>query len=178
VKELFESSLSFIVLAIILSVRFIFFLRKRAAAREAQERRQSQNPPPSPLAGVAAIEDEWAAGSEEEYDDGEFSAWSLSVDSKEPPAPPVPPAAPAALSIDTGFSSQILPSVSLDVPEPVSAISEVWPEDYRKPAPIESDPAAGNVPRANSPFRKKFRTLPSLRQGVILSEILGPPKGL
>jgi hypothetical protein len=177
VKELFESSLSFIILAIIVSVRFVLFLRKRAAAKQAQERRQFQASPP-PLAGVAAIEDEGATESEEESDDSEFSAWSLSVDSREgPPVQPVVPPAPVALPNDAGFSSQILPPMSLDIPEPVS-LSEVWPEDFRTPAPTESNPAAGDTPKANGPCRRKFRTLPSLRQGVILSEILGPPKGL
>lgn len=135
--ELFESNITFVILAIIVGVRLVLYLRRRAADRQAREKREDD----SPMSGIAAKEAE-----------EEFSAWALDVDREHVPPPPVP--APPA-------------KVKNLVVEPVM--------EFAPPVEIlqASRPRAGSAA-----FWERLKTLAPLRQGVILSEILGPPKGL
>jgi hypothetical protein len=146
VTNFLESSLSLIVLAIIVGVRLILFLRKRAESR-------ARNSPP-PLGGVEAIEAEGAVFALDD-EDADFSAWDLSAESEEPVPPPEIPKA---------------------VPSP-APMFDAWPQPYAEepaaPVAVETSPA-----RTGGAFWRKLRDLPPLTQGVILSEILGPPKSL
>jgi hypothetical protein len=191
VKELFESSLSFIIVAIIVGIRLVLFLRKRAVNKQ----EQSRNTPP-PLAGITEIEAEMVAIPEEDDDDEDFSAWALSVEAQEPAPPSAVPSVPAG-GIDLSpaiLSSSIPEAAPISIPVP-----EVWSPPYpasalERESEIAQEPAQENMPFGEIPeigddsgnirpvktggaFWRKLRTLPSLRQGIILSEILGPPKG-
>jgi hypothetical protein len=164
VTEIFESSLSIIILALIAGVRLVLYLRKRAG-------KQAANRMPPPLAGIEAIEAEGAVLAGDE-DDEEFSAWNLSVE----PRKPAPPQVPAPVR-DTVFSPAVLPPVfPKAAPLPVSV-----PDPGPQSRPEETSPvvlAETRRSKKTGVFREKMGALPSLRQGVILSEILGPPKGL
>jgi hypothetical protein len=163
VTGLFESSLSIIVLAIVVSVRLVMYLRKRAADK------QTRNPPP-PLDGISAIEAESAVLDSNEDEDG-FSAWALSVE----PRGPVPPP-PAAPIRDAGFSLEELSSaIPQAAPAPVSA-PYIW--QGSSPAETIHVSAGARRARADGAFWRKLTALPPLEQGIIMSEILGPPKGL
>jgi hypothetical protein len=154
VTELFESNLTFIVLAIIVGVRFVLYLRRKAADR--QEREQRENPP---LSGIAALEAEGAAALKAMAAKEEFSAWALDVDREPAPPPPVP--APPAI-------------VKTFVAEPVQEIAP--PVETSQPS--QAAYALAGPVKAGGVFWERLRTFSPLRQGVILSEILGPPKGL
>jgi hypothetical protein len=148
VTEIFESSLSIIILALIAGVRLVLYLRKRAAYKQSQDR-------PPPLAGVEAIEAEGMALAGDEEDENEkFSAWALSVESQKPDQ------RGAKRDKGAGFS-------------PAVSVPGMW-------QPAETVPVLAGTRRskvAADAFWKKLGALPPLRQGVILSEILGPPKG-
>jgi hypothetical protein len=156
VTELFESNLTFIVLALIVGVRFVLYLRRKAAER--QEREQREGPPP-PLSGIAALEAEGAAALKATDGDEEFSAWALDVDREPAPPPPVlvPPA--AARTLVAHLVQEIAPPVEI-------------------PPPPEAARVLAGPVKAGNAFWERLRTFSPLRQGVILSEILGPPKGL
>jgi hypothetical protein len=157
VTELFESNLTFIVLALIVGVRFVLYLRRKAAEKQERERREG---PPPPLSGIAALEAEGAAVLKATDGDEEFSAWALDVDREPAPPPPVP----------------VLPvAVRTLVAHPVQ---EIAPPVEAPPPPEAAYVLAGPVVKTGSAFWGKLKTLSPLRQGVILSEILGPPKGL
>ncbi|MDR2246874.1 MAG: hypothetical protein LBE17_09475 [Treponema sp.] len=142
-----ESSLSLIVLAIIVSVRLVLFLRKRAESR-------TRNPPP-PLVGVEAIETEGTVFAPDDGDE-DFSAWDLAAEEPEEPVPP--------------------PEIPKAVPSPAPAF-DAWPQPYAE-EPAASAAAKTSPARMDGVFWRKLRDLPPLTQGVILSEILGPPKSL
>ena len=163
--ELFESSLSLIVLAIIVSVRLVLFLRKRAESR-------ARNQPP-PLDGVEAIESEGAVlALNDDDDDEDFSAWALSVDPRQEPVQP--PAAPVR---DAGFFPTVPPpAIPEAAPVPAFAI-DAWQKPHEE-GPAASVLAETRRARAGGAFWRKLMDLPPLTQGVILSEILGPPRGL
>jgi hypothetical protein len=162
VKEIFESSLSIIILALIAGVRLVLYLRKRAANQAARNR-------PPPLSGNEAIEAEGAALTGDEEDDG-FSAWALSVEAREPVPPPAPPVRAAVFS--PAVPSPVFPQAA---PLPVS----VPDAGLRSHSAGKVSVLAGTRrSRAAGAFWEKLGALSPLRQGVILSEILGPPKGL
>jgi hypothetical protein len=161
VTAFLESSLSLIVLAIIVSVRLVLFLRKRAESR-------AQNHPPPSLDGVEAIEAEGAVLALDNEDD-DFSAWDLTAEQ------PVP--APAASVRDAGsFLVVPPPEIPKAVPAP-APIFKAWTPPYVEetaaPVATKTSPA-----RTGGVFWRKLTNLPPLTQGVILAEILGPPKGL
>jgi hypothetical protein len=162
VTDFFESSLSIIILAIIAGVRLVLFLRKRA-----ENRARSRTPPP--LDGVEDIEAEGAAFARDEDDDGEeFSAWALSVEPQEP----VPPVR------DAGLLPAVPPSVfPRAYPLPVSIPDDVWALPYAPETTAHILPETSPA-KTGGAFWEKLRVLPPWEQGVILSEILGPPKGL
>jgi hypothetical protein len=159
VTEIFESSLSIIILAIIAGVRLVLYLRKRAENR-------AENRQPPPLDGIEDIEAEGVALAGIEGDD-EFSAWNLSVEPQKPVPPPVRKVV---------FSPAVLPPVFPEAaPLPVSA-----PDPEPQSRPGKTAPVLGGTRplKAAGSFWEKLGALPPLRQGVILSEILGSPKGL
>jgi hypothetical protein len=153
VTGIFESSLSIIIFVLIAGVRLVLYLRKRAAK---QARSQ-------PLAGIEAIETEGAALAEDEEDE-EFSAWDLPVE----PRKPVPPVRKAV------FFPAVPPPVFPEAAPPPVAVPDAWPRSAET-APVLTGP---RPLKAAGVFWEKLRALPPLRQGVILSEILGPPKGI
>jgi hypothetical protein len=169
VTELFESSLSIIILAIIAGVRLVFYLRKRAANR-------ARNQPPPSLDGIEALEAEGADTKNDDDDEEDFSAWALSVEAEYRNPVPPPPAAPPVR--DTGFFPAVPPlAIPEAVPEPVP-VPDVWPQvgfAETAPAPVLAETRRT---KARGAFWEKLRDLPSLTQGIVLSEILGPPRGL
>jgi hypothetical protein len=164
VTAFLESSLSLIVLAIIVSVRLVLFLRKRAENR-------ARNHPPPPLDGVEAIEAEGAGLALDDAEEEDFSAWALSVEQS------VPVPAPAAPIRDAGpFLAVPPPEIPKAVPAP-APVFEAWTQPYAEAAVVPV--AAKTSPaRTDGVFWRKLMNLPPLTQGVILAEILGPPKGL
>ncbi|MDR2070729.1 MAG: hypothetical protein LBP81_04860 [Treponema sp.] len=144
--QFFEASLSLIVLAIVVGVRFALFLRKRAESR-------NRNHPPSPLAGIEALEAEGAA-----LDRENFSAWDLSVESPRPPEP---------------VRSAVPPPLFPETPPPPVPAPKSQSEETAAPILAET-----HRPRANNAFWEKLQGFSPVAQGIILSEILGPPKGL
>ena len=162
--KLFESSLSLIVLAIIVSIRLVLFLRKRAESR-------ARNQSPPPLDGVEAIESEGAVlALNDDADDEDFSAWALPVD----PEPVPTPAAPVR---NAGFFPTVPPSA---IPEAAPALAfaiDAWQQPHEE-GPAASVLAETRRARTGGAFWRKLKDLPPLTQGVILSEILSPPKGL
>lgn len=111
---------------------------------------KAENRMPPPLDGIEAIEAEGAALALDE-DAGDFSAWNLSVEPRKPNPPPV-------------WNPGTSPPVSNVAPLPI-------------PDERTNIPGMGLPPKTIGSFWKKLRGLPPLRQSVILSEILGPPKG-
>jgi hypothetical protein len=170
VTELFESSLSIIILAIIVSVRLVLYLRKRAETRA-----RNQNRPP-PLGGIEALEAEGAT-IENDNDEEDFSAWALSVEaeSRDPVPPPVTPVRNTGL-----FPAVPPPAIPEAAPAPVP-ILDIWQHPYSgetAPVLIPEPHSAARRTKTGGAFWEKLRDLPPLTQGVILSEILSPPRGL
>jgi hypothetical protein len=168
VTELFESSLSIIILAIIAGVRLVLYLRKRAA-------NQARNQPPPSLDGVEALEAEGVA-IENDDEEEDFSAWTLSVDAEYRNPVPPPPAAPPVR--DTGFFPAVPPlAIPEAAPEPVP-VPDVWPQTGFAETALAPVLAETCRTKARGAFWEKLRDLPPLTQGIVLSEILGPPRGL
>jgi hypothetical protein len=167
-----ESTIFIIVLAVIVSVRLIIFLRKRAEQRGRNSSRQ-------PRDSIEAIEAKNAAVNSTYIENGDedFSAWDLSVEYEKAVAPL--PATPARFS---RFFPEISPQAILeDIPWQTSA-PEILSQQALKKEPAIPVSTASNGARAagitSGHFWEKLRTLPPLTQGVILSEVLAPPKGL
>jgi hypothetical protein len=191
-REIFESSFSLIIVAIVVAVRFVFYLRKRTAARDKRASQAGSPSGPKPLESIKAIEAEGAG------DDEEFSAWNLAVTEEETVPPPQTsyqsvfasedaPSSAAAyappLPVWETIPQAVLPTYgSAPTPDPEPEPLNREGEAARQPDPVSADkarPAAteGIPARTGSPFWARFRSLPPMQQGVLMAEILGAPKG-
>jgi hypothetical protein len=144
------SNFYIVVVAVIVIVRLFVLVRKWVV-----ESRGRSNQTPPPLAGIEDIEAEGAALFAE---DDDFSAWSLSVVDAQETIPPVhvPPPLPWQPAIEVQ-------------PSPVETTTA---------APLVLAEAPPKTAGAGGPFWEKLKDLPPMTQAIILSEILGPPKGL
>jgi hypothetical protein len=99
---------------------------------------------------------------EAEYE-GVFSAWDLPVSPREAAPPPAAVPKPADPSLLSSAPAMVWEAI------PVAA--------SRAPAPVAS-PQGPSPARTGAGADVSLRSLSSLRRGIILAEILGPPKGL
>jgi hypothetical protein len=186
-REIFESSFSLIIVAIVVAVRFVFYLRKRAAERDKRASQAGQSGY-KPLESIKAIE---AEGS----DDEGFSAWNLAVTDEET----VPPSLGSSQSVFAGapastaaayaapLTANEAPSVWETIPQAVLPTYAPTPgtepeppnrgSEARQSEVVRAGPAAAEGIPAGSRFWTRYRSLPPMQQGVLMAEILGSPKG-
>jgi hypothetical protein len=172
--SLILSNFYLVVVAVIVIVRLFLLLRRWVERRAARNNRT-----PPPLAGIEDIEAEGAALLE----DDDFSAWSLPVvDTPEtvPPAKVPQVQAPPVHDSPIRISPEPVPPHLLW--QPVTGVQPRPREEPQAPVPRLPLALAGEDPPkttgAGGVFWEKLRDLPPMTQGIIFSEILGPPKGL
>ena len=170
----------FIVIAIVLQIG-------RLVIRNAEKRRREAREEPAEFSGRerpgTAVYDKY------EDDDGEFSAWDLSVDDEAEPV--VPAAAPRPVSVS--FPAPLSAPASGPFPA-LNAASALGTENREPERPsFPSMPEAGSSIKAQrkgqsrdrnkgqakraAGFPEKLDYLPPLKRAVVLAEILGAPKG-
>jgi hypothetical protein len=157
-----SDNLIFIVFVVIVLVSQVVRLLAGNAERRKREEGAEGRPE---AAAYNACEDDAEDGDADE--DRTFSAWALSVDAEADVPTVVVPVSPVAVPFPA------LPLSPVLSPFPFLALDE------DSAAMRETGPSVGTRNKAwSATFPGKLDYLPPLKRAVVLSEILGPPKGI
>jgi hypothetical protein len=188
-SKLADSFLPFIVLIVIAGTRIFAMVRRQARNREQSQRREEgafqDGAPQKDIRVFHPWEDEYREKAEADNDDDneEFSAWSLSVNEGAPektapvtpPKPAPPPARPVPAETE---NASVFTGLSSTSPVPVSGEIPAWLQSPAQPLEARPTETRALEAAAAASVENRIRSLPPLQQGVVWAEILGTPKGL